>query len=149
MKRCSECNRIEAKVTLNFCRLDGTQLIHDLASLSESATMPLPAATPIEELSTRNLHKVASIAVLPFVDISADHENEYFCDGLAEELLNALAKIDGLKVTARSSAFSFKGKNVEGLNRSAEYFKQALELDADYSHTHKLCRAIIGKRSIY
>jgi TolB-like protein/Flp pilus assembly protein TadD len=55
----------------------------------------------------------ASIAVLPFANISADEENEYFCDGLAEELLNALAKIDELKVAARTSAFSFKGKNAE------------------------------------
>jgi serine/threonine-protein kinase len=45
--------------------------------------------------------------------MSADPENDYFCDGLAEELLNALAKIDGLKVAARTSAFSFKGKNVD------------------------------------
>jgi TolB-like protein/Tfp pilus assembly protein PilF len=54
-----------------------------------------------------------SIAVLPFVNMSADPENDYFCDGLAEELLNALSKIDGLKVAARTSAFSFKGKNVD------------------------------------
>ena len=54
-----------------------------------------------------------TIAVLPFANISADEENEYFCDGLAEELLNALAKIDELKVAARTSAFSFKGKNAE------------------------------------
>ena len=53
----------------------------------------------------------ASIAVLPFKNISADPENEYFCDGLAEELLNALAKIADLKVAARTSAFSFKGRN--------------------------------------
>lgn len=54
-----------------------------------------------------------SIAVLPFMNMSADVENEYFCDGLAEELLNALAKIENLKVAARTSAFSFKGKNAE------------------------------------
>lgn len=53
-----------------------------------------------------------SIAVLPFANMSADVENEYFCDGLAEELLNALAKIEDLKVVARTSAFSFKGKDV-------------------------------------
>lgn len=52
-----------------------------------------------------------SIAVLPFANISKDPDNEYFCDGLAEELLNALSKLDELKVAARSSAFSFKGKN--------------------------------------
>ena len=52
-----------------------------------------------------------SIAVLPFTNMSADDDNEYFCDGLAEELLNALSKIEDLKVAARTSAFSFKGKN--------------------------------------
>jgi adenylate cyclase len=44
--------------------------------------------------------------------MSADPESEYFCDGPAEELLNALAKIDGLKFAARTSAFSIKGKDV-------------------------------------
>jgi TolB-like protein/Tfp pilus assembly protein PilF len=51
-----------------------------------------------------------AIAVLPFVNISNERENEYFCDGLAEELLNALSKIESLQVAARTSAFSFKGK---------------------------------------
>ena len=52
-----------------------------------------------------------SIAVLPFINMSADQENEYFCDGLSEELLNALTKIEELKVAARTSSFQFKGKN--------------------------------------
>ena len=51
-----------------------------------------------------------SIAVLPFVNISSDKEQEYFSDGLAEELLNDLAKIPGLRVAARTSSFQFKGK---------------------------------------
>jgi adenylate cyclase len=54
-----------------------------------------------------------SIAVLPFVNMSGDPENEYFGDGLAEELLNALAGIEGLKVAARTSAFSFKGTTAD------------------------------------
>ena len=53
-----------------------------------------------------------SIAVLPFAHLSSAADDEYFCDGLAEELINALAKIDDLKVAARTSAFSFKGKNM-------------------------------------
>jgi len=53
-----------------------------------------------------------SIAVLPFSNLSADPDNDYFCDGLAEELLGALTKIDDLRVAARSSAFSFKGRNI-------------------------------------
>jgi TolB-like protein/Flp pilus assembly protein TadD len=53
-----------------------------------------------------------SIAVLPFVNMSEDAENEYFADGLSEELLNMLVKIPGLKVAARTSSFSFKGKGL-------------------------------------
>lgn len=51
------------------------------------------------------------LAVLPFVNMSADPENEYFSDGVTEELLNALTKVDGLQVTSRTSAFAFKGKH--------------------------------------
>ncbi len=54
-----------------------------------------------------------SIAVLPFVNLSHDEENEYFADGLADELLNVLAKIRGLRVASRTSAFFFKGKDVD------------------------------------
>ncbi|MFC1702301.1 winged helix-turn-helix domain-containing protein [Pseudomonadota bacterium] len=54
-----------------------------------------------------------SIAVLPFVNMSSDEEQEYFSDGLSEELLNLLAKIPELHVAARTSSFSFKGKNLE------------------------------------
>jgi serine/threonine protein kinase len=53
---------------------------------------------------------IPSVAVLPFQNLSADPENEFFSDGLAEEILNALAQIGGLRVAARTSAFSFKGK---------------------------------------
>ena len=52
-----------------------------------------------------------SIAVLPFVNLSGDKEQEYFSDGLTEELLNSLAEINELQVAARTSAFSFKGKD--------------------------------------
>ena len=50
------------------------------------------------------------IAVLPFVNMSADPEQEYFCDGMAEEIINVLTKVEGLRVVARTSAFFFKGK---------------------------------------
>jgi TolB-like protein len=53
-----------------------------------------------------------SIAVLPFVNMSSDKEQEYFSDGITEELLNLLAKIPQLQVTARTSSFSFKGKEI-------------------------------------
>lgn len=54
-----------------------------------------------------------SIAVLPFTNLSADPENEFFADGITEEIINALAQIEGLHVVARSSAFSFKGKPID------------------------------------
>ena len=53
-----------------------------------------------------------SIAVLPFVNMSSDKEADYFSDGMTEELINALANVDGLRVASRTSAFAFKGKNV-------------------------------------
>ncbi|UCG53271.1 MAG: protein kinase [Candidatus Latescibacterota bacterium] len=52
-----------------------------------------------------------SIAVLPFVDLSPKQDHEYFCDGVAEEIINALTRVNGLRVVSRTSAFSFKGKN--------------------------------------
>jgi TolB-like protein/class 3 adenylate cyclase/Tfp pilus assembly protein PilF len=67
---------------------------------------PAPAPAPVEA-------PPLSIAVLPFVNMSRDEENEYFADGLSEELLNVLAKIRGLRVTSRTSAFSFKGKDID------------------------------------
>lgn len=54
-----------------------------------------------------------SIAVLPFVNMSSDPENEYFCDGITEEIINALTKIRPLKVIARTSSFAFKGKDID------------------------------------
>jgi TolB-like protein len=54
-----------------------------------------------------------SIAVLPFADLSEGHNQEYFCDGISEEILDALAKVEGLRVVARTSSFSFKGKNAD------------------------------------
>ena len=74
-------------------------------NLSEPKTQILQAVTTAENDSNK------SIAVLPFTNMYADEDNEYFCEGLAEELLNALSKIEDLKVAARTSAFSFKGKN--------------------------------------
>jgi serine/threonine protein kinase/tetratricopeptide (TPR) repeat protein len=55
----------------------------------------------------------ASIAVLPFTNLSSDPENEFFADGITEEIINALAQIEDLHVAARTSAFSFKGKHVD------------------------------------
>ena len=72
----------------------------------QAGTQRAGAAATTSKSEARN-----SIAVLPFANLSGELENEYFCDGLAEELLNTLAKIEDLKVAARTSAFSFRGKN--------------------------------------
>ena len=58
----------------------------------------------------REAQPAPSIAVLPFVDMSPQKDQEYFSDGVAEEILNALAQVDGLRVAGRTSSFSFKGK---------------------------------------
>ena len=57
--------------------------------------------------------QVPSLAVLPFVNLSADKENEYFSDGLTEDIIDALAHLPGLRVMARTSAFAFRGKEVD------------------------------------
>jgi len=81
-------------------------LLSDLKSIDlEDETKVLTAVQAISE--------APSIAVLPFVNMSADPENEYFSDGLSEAILNSLTKIQGFKVVARTSAFSFKGKDVD------------------------------------
>lgn len=58
------------------------------------------------------MHKDLSITVLPFKNMSSNEENEYFCDGITEEIINALAKIESLKVTSRTSSFYFKNKEI-------------------------------------
>ena len=63
--------------------------------------------------ATPNELPAKSIAVLPFVDLSPAKDQEYFCDGISEEILDALAKVEGLRVVARTSSFSFKAKNAD------------------------------------
>lgn len=66
-----------------------------------------------DELRGKTKQTNNRLAVLPFVNMSADPENEYFSDGITEELLNALTRVDGLQVTSRTSSFAFKGKNTD------------------------------------
>ena len=65
------------------------------------------------ELTSAPGARKPSIAVLPFANMSADKENEYFGDGLAEEVINALAQVPGLQVAGRTSSFVFRGKEIE------------------------------------
>jgi adenylate cyclase len=79
----------------------------DSTVVTESASTPSVSST-VEVTQAAG----ASIAVLPFVNMSSDAEQEYFSDGLSEELLNLLAKIPSLRVASRTSAFSYKGKEI-------------------------------------
>lgn len=73
----------------------------------------LAALKEVGQKSKTTASEKPSIAVLPFVNMSADPENEYFSDGLTEELINALTKITDLHVVARTSSFAFKGEKVD------------------------------------
>jgi TolB-like protein/Tfp pilus assembly protein PilF len=80
-------------------------MLTDLKSLGEQPRDETSRKqSPIEKMQP-------SIAVLPFANLSADPENEYFSDGMSDEITNALTKVNGLHVVARTSAFAFKGKN--------------------------------------
>ena len=89
------------------------------ATMFVSARSRVPAGPPALMQSAASAATVVpaaidkrSIAVLPFVNMSSDKDQEYFSDGISEELLNLLAKIPELRVAARTSSFSFKGKNM-------------------------------------
>ncbi len=87
------------------------QSARDLAfALQQLTSTQVPAPTPAR-LQEADSDAKPSIAVLPFGNLSADPEQEYFCDGMAEEIINALAHLDGLRVVARTSSFAFKGKH--------------------------------------
>jgi TolB-like protein/Tfp pilus assembly protein PilF len=80
------------------------------AALVEATTQAAVEQAAIDEVAVES---DKSIAVLPFVNMSDDPGNEYFSDGISEELLNLLSKISEMRVISRSSAFSFKGKDID------------------------------------
>src|SRR5436305_15003222 len=112
MKRCPQCQRSYIDETLNFCFDDGSSLVAAAFEDPVTAVMSSGSFAPAVESgissSGNGTASAKSIAVLPFAHLSNDPDDEFFCDGLAEELLNALAKIGGLKVAARTSSFTFK-----------------------------------------
>ena len=75
------------------------------------ASMSLHTPTDTQTMPQPVVSSAKSIAVLPFTNMSADAENEYFTDGMAEEIINALSKIQSLRVASRTASFAFKGKN--------------------------------------
>lgn len=112
MKYCPVCQQPYSDETLNFCLEDGSHLVTD-EYISNSPTIIYQPS--FEDLiSQRSFEtKIPSIAILPFNNVSSDAENEYFCVGLAEELINALMKLDKIRVAARTSAFAFKDKEAD------------------------------------
>ena len=116
---------------------DGETSVHVLSAVLTAMPPPLTAVPALNQIVMRCIEKdpaqrfqtmaevkealergvgraaagEPSIAVLPFANLSADKENEYFADGLAEEIINTLARLPGLKVIARTSAFAFKGRH--------------------------------------
>lgn len=131
MKQCPKCQRAYIDATLNFCLEDGEPL-RDYVQMADFPTEVMPHSMGVSESRTKLFssgstgeaaaayappdsitRRSNSIAVLPFAHMSSEPDDEYFCDGLAEELINELAKIQDLKVAARTSAFSFKGKNID------------------------------------
>ena len=121
IKRESEVDRSQSITHVTRRKLDRTitfVLVLAVAYFAADKFLLSPAQTvsPTPEANEEVIETTAagnSIAVLPFVNMSGDEENEYFSDGLSEELLNVLAKNPALQVAARTSSFSLKGEKLE------------------------------------
>jgi serine/threonine protein kinase/tetratricopeptide (TPR) repeat protein len=87
-------------------------LLDDLRDESTSDSTPTLQATSRGDT-------IASIAVLPFADMSPEHDQDYFCEGVADEILNSLTRVEGLRVASRTSSFQFKGA-AEDIRRIGE-----------------------------
>lgn len=100
---------VAVEISVARClRKDPAHRFQTMLEVKDSLADPMPSAASNAAAATTE--EFQSIAVLPFVNLSAEKENEYFSDGLAEEIINALAKVPELKVIARTSAFAFRGK---------------------------------------
>ncbi len=119
------------------------------AALEQAATEPTSKPTGHQP----------SIAVLPFANMSADKENEYFSDGLAEEIINVLANVPGMKVAGRTSSFFFRGKDVEfgeRCSRTLASGRQRLRMErggtamafGDGSRTHFTRRSLLVREPL-
>ena len=92
------------------------EFAQQLAAVASEITLPqaTPGRGPTSAAAWSSaLLERHAVAVLPFVNLSAEKENEYFSDGMAEEIINALTRVKGLRVAARTSCFAFKGKDLD------------------------------------
>ena len=116
---CYHGDRGERRVTrtefaiLTMLFLLGGGLLWRYQHMSATPESPIVAQSATASTTAAAAATDRSIAVLPFVNMSADKEQEYFADGISEELLNLLAQVPELRVIARTSSFSFKGKEVD------------------------------------
>ena len=85
-----------------------TEAVERLSRMESGEGTPTAATAPIAPAA---VEERPSIAVLPFANMSPDKDQDYFCEGLAEELIDAVARLEGLRVVARTSAFQFRGKS--------------------------------------
>jgi TolB-like protein len=93
--------------SMGFFRLKNVKRAVEVFALANS-----PLTVPkLSQLREKAPSTIRNLAVLPFVNMSSDQDNEYFSDGMTEELIDSFSKVDGLHVTARRSSFAFKGKN--------------------------------------
>jgi TolB-like protein/class 3 adenylate cyclase/Flp pilus assembly protein TadD len=108
------CEQAPAGVTFNLLGEHKLRGLSRREAVYEVCHPDLPQAfPPLQTLLEPIDENTPSIAVLPFTDLSPEKNQEYFADGLAEELLNVLSKIHGVRVASRTSAFSFKGTKLD------------------------------------
>src|SRR5436190_7539754 len=105
---------------------DTSELADDLRSATAELSQPTLASMTVPKLQAETSE--CSIAVLPFADMSAVRDQDYFCEGVAEEILNALTHIDGLRVASRTSSFQFKG-TTQDIRRIGEQLRVATVLE--------------------
>jgi adenylate cyclase len=99
------------RIIIGFLALAVAYFIYDKATTPELSQAD-PTPIPVEQTAVVSENSAeASIAVLPFVNMSDDAQNEYFSDGISEELLNVLVRVEGLRVPSRTSTFTFKGSD--------------------------------------
>ncbi len=106
--QCSNQADIQLKSLGKYELKNVKQEIEIFNIINDGLIVPKPEDIPIKSGKVQK-----SIAVLPFVNMSPDPDNEYFSDGITEEILNALAKVEGLRVTARTSSFVFKKHSLD------------------------------------
>ena len=109
--------RAVAPTNRRFALIGGLVLLAAIGVGWWWTTQPRRSPTSPAVPSTANAADQKSIAVLPFVNMSADKNDEYLSDGMTEELINVLSKVPGLRVPGRTSCFAFKGKNEEDIFR--------------------------------